>query len=1393
MVSIIKNQLLKHLSRFTKNLSADKINLSTFKGEGELSNLELDEIVLTDLLELPSWLQLTSAYCNKVSFRIPWTKLKTVPMYMSLDEVAITVETCEELRSLSSQAGLSSYTGAPGKYSFIHKVIDGITVTVNRVIITFNSPAFTANIQISRILVESKSPFWTRCDLKGTRLKESDKGLLLIFKELEWQTLRVEAKSTVDKDLTPLRLITNQAKCRITIKKRLSDCFIMGSRLVIILDDLLWALTDSQLKAALHFLDSLADLVQKATEVTRSVKAARKIEEHPEYLEQQAKDKSSNISKIFSSYDVIETSYHFLSHQIILHLSDDPGPGRSVHSNLVNGGALQICLQEFQVDFYPYHVASADRRHWPRYRDSTTPHVRWQEQALQAFRTKFLDLLDRGGGSGCGSAGGSGQHTPLSRSTNKGVKAESDQMTSPTNEPRVKAENKAKKFAQEQFRKMMTMSVIMRIHNFTLYKLTTPGKKLDLKEFIAGDRQIMSLPDDTNIVHAEFIYFYYANDIPFPIPPPKFYVQLNPIQVNFDLDSCLWLNSFALNLHQSLISSKLQQLKAKSTAFTTNRNSNVNVAANNLTYIDVKIEAILPRLTFESILEYPTQKDRPRALTFQTTRVTITNVRSLEQSSRADLAKCVDSFHMGSLFFGSEFPSESGDFYIVTQKLLDHISAVDNVRQLPSQLDSSSIEALLSQINREFLWTEAKDVWCISLDPVWSEFTGARTSHKPVPFLDAVPVTIWAHAYMDPNSTAPRGASPPAHNAHLHALLHIGHLVSLQLNHYQYLFLLRLAEQAGELALYLQIDSNRIMKAESNTSMAIGALIPQLELTFVMPSQNPGKESSGADMESFVPESSSIADDILVAGSNATIWHNSDPFIPHGYPESSKKVFVANGEPPPINEMSSSYSLDFTAESKMLAHKNLQEPIYCEAQSAFLPRHLNSATKQPPAAKPLPGITSMKKGFSSLLTSIDTAFKQQSPNADDFSDTLSIRSDGSSESGNYILVNMDQQHLQQGATSAEGGPQQRPNPLDHTFNVPDFRSEGKIAVEIATEVAEEASPVESTESERSLTSSCKRKDLVSISTFKLNKLEFLQQSVGYASSIKVQVGNIATEDCNSIPWDEFQSKFSSRSRAWTDTIATPAQSTGGGGNGVLSNNANSRVLLRFDHKPSGEIGPPYPRNLDEFTALFNDLLDIRVCDLQLTLPMSVVIGLADLAEDEIVGPAVPLLLYVRRLALTLNEDRPPVNITSPGSIPIKMNVAELRVVRDASGVFKLEQTTSGSGGDTVSEGLTQQQCRQLRAANDELQRRLVAFERISEENRQLRRAADEMELLRGHANAALDKVNRLLNERSEYLAEIRRLQDQLAASGKGGAYTSSSSGGGLLNRQQWTGGGLSKR
>lgn len=166
--------------------------MSTFRGEGDLSNLQLDEEVLTELLELPSWIRLTSAWCNHVSFRISWTKLKSTPITLvcilppttpittttphprhsiinlrfshyhtytrtqSLDEVNITIETCELGRSAdaggaagAAGGGWQTLTAPQGKYTFVNKIIDGITVTVNTVNVNFKSPAFTASVQVS--------------------------------------------------------------------------------------------------------------------------------------------------------------------------------------------------------------------------------------------------------------------------------------------------------------------------------------------------------------------------------------------------------------------------------------------------------------------------------------------------------------------------------------------------------------------------------------------------------------------------------------------------------------------------------------------------------------------------------------------------------------------------------------------------------------------------------------------------------------------------------------------------------------------------------------------------------------------------------------------------------------------------------------------------------------------------------------------------------------------------------------------------------------------------------------------------------------------------------------------------------------------------------------------
>lgn len=53
----------------------------------------------------------------------------------------------------------------------------------------------------------------------------------------------------------------------------------------------------------------------------------------------------------------------------------------------------------------------------------------------------------------------------------------------------------------------------------------------------------------------------------------------------------------------------------------------------------------------------------------------LTNVRGTD-SSRADLAKCIHSLQLGSLFCATSFPFEPGDYSAVSEKFIDHIQCM---------------------------------------------------------------------------------------------------------------------------------------------------------------------------------------------------------------------------------------------------------------------------------------------------------------------------------------------------------------------------------------------------------------------------------------------------------------------------------------------------------------------------------------------------------------------------------------------------------------------------------------------------------------------------------------------------------------------------------------------
>ncbi|XP_037303509.1 UHRF1-binding protein 1-like isoform X1 [Manduca sexta] len=1249
MVTIIKNQLLKHLSRFTKNLSPEQISLSALRGSGELQDLTLDEDLLTDLLELPGWVRLTSAKCNRATFRIQWTKLKTVPIVLNLDEVHIALAVCSEPRVMNQSAG--SALPVPGKYSYIHKVIDGISVAVNQVQIDFNCDAFTSSVQISRVTVESRTPEGRKGDLRLTRIKSPDTGQLLIFKELEWQSARIEAKAHgVDAaSLPPLRLLLGNTHCRIVIKKRLSDCAVIGSRLAICPEPLAWALTDGQLRAALACAHALAAPVRRATAAATRAKALRKIEEPREQIPTRSSGERDVLARMFARHDVRETSYHLLAPRIDLHLCDDPGLGRSEKPSLSNGGALQLTLVSMQADLFPYHKASNDRRHWRGYREAATPHSQWLSQSLSSFCTNLLESLDprpvvpntkTGGSEKSSEPVSNGVSRPAGAAPQHGA-GHAPSTTTPTSQP-----SPTRTRILQQLGKLMTTCLVLRIDDFTVYKVSTGSKSREAPRPLVSAEKA-TLPGDAGLLHAELTFFYYPGDVCFPVPAPKLYVQVSPVRVCVDVNSVVWGAAFLPHVARA-------------------------VAADDHdapAYMDVRVEAIMPKIVLEAGAEHVSQqRDRPKELHICTARATFTNVRESARANtagtRADLASIISALRRSAPPRG-QFPCSVEDMDPIHEQFILHADNLDDIDRGTA-------------ISHELLWRENRSVWCARVEPLWADFCGARaTNYKPAPLLDATPLTAWM--------CFDEGLS------RIWVLARTSGLAGLQLNHYQLLFLMRQLERVSEMMAWLAHDANRQPDADEG-SIVLGLVVPAVELTFVLPTNCPGQESS-RDLDS-VPLDSSSLQDLKMVGSEATMapsMQDRDSGV-----LATTSVEVITGVAIPMEEM----------------------------------------------APPSPGInfggfSSMRRGFTSLVTSIDSALTRDDTRSD-------AASTASSDSDRYVVVGL----------AAES-----PDDADMAFR--EFEhGRASSGVEVAAEVLERSS----SPSDHSVTSSCRRRDVqISTSTWRLNNIHIVQQSVNGKSCLRLAADDLKADECTAIPWDEFQNKFSMRARAWSEPVEEVDELTPRGAPRVTARLMRTELPRQLDEK-----GEPYG------LAPFEELLEARVRSLSVALNMSTVLALAELVEDEVIAPPMPLEVLVENVKLHLIEDRVTRSISSPPPQPLDVCVTSLRLTRDTGGELRLgpalstpstvaSPATPQPGGDLED---AREQIDRLVRENEELKKRLLTLSRIADDNRELRAKAEEASVLRQYVHAAQQEAASLLADKQELLDAMRVLQEQAGCRGK---------------------------
>ncbi|KAH8263538.1 hypothetical protein KR044_010264, partial [Drosophila immigrans] len=402
------------------------------------------------------------------------------------------------------------------------------------------------------------------------------------------------------------------------------------------------------------------------------------------------------------------------------------------------------------------------------------------------------------------------------------------------------------------------------------------------------------------------------------------------------------------------------------------------------------------------------------------------------------------------------------------------------------------------------------------------------------------------------------------------------------------------------------------------------------------------------------------------------------------------------------------------------------------------------------------GLLSMKKGFSSFMTSIDSAIKSGTPN-DDISDTFSVQSDISSDSENFAMIMGDDKTM---------------DCMDVMFRLNPFTNDNNMKaspVEVASEVYEEPSSYKtnmSSPSEPSEGSTWRRRDLVSMATFRLTTVEVIRQQEGPKSSVRLQVAAVSCDECGAIPWDELQvrhaTKFGARCKAWNLAPYNPE--------------APPCIRLRLEETLNmpKEIEGIIDRK--RIQSWFTHHAEIRVKDISLDLSMSTVIGLGDLAEDEIISPPMPVTINLENVRISLMEDRPPVNITSPGPVPINLCIGRLHLERDHNGQLQIQpidtnlsaeqQQSLGAGGlfgaprerdrELLSMQLVMQQ---MKLDNEQLRKQLVDSKVNTDNYRQ--KTKQETEVLRSYLKAAQDDISILLEEKKALLDTIRSMQVRL--------------------------------
>uniref|UniRef100_A0A671L4H5 UHRF1-binding protein 1-like n=1 Tax=Sinocyclocheilus anshuiensis TaxID=1608454 RepID=A0A671L4H5_9TELE len=1286
--------LKRNIILFAKNLSPDKINLSTLKGEGQLTNLELDEEVLQNMLDLPTWLAINKVFCNKAAIRIPWTKLKTHPITLSLDKVIMEMSTCDEPRPPNGPSPIATASGQ-SEYGFAEKVVEGISLSVNSIVIRISAKAFNASFELSQLQVYSVNTSWATGDLRYTRILDPTRGEILTFKEVSWQMIRIEADAIQNTEhevvSAPIRLITNQSKIRVSLKRRIKDCNVIASKLILILDDLLWVLTDSQLKAMVQYATSLSEAMEKS--VCASSQQVRT---------QQASataDQSASMARLFNAYDVRETSHHLQITHLDLHICDDTNAKDRGINKRFDGGAMQLSFNSISVDYYPYHKAGETCMHWMHYGEATKSRETWARSLLDEFKSN-LEMLKN---AVSGQTQSSPQHGKISTSSSTSF--------SPPPPPRTQ---------------LMSSSIVLRMADFSIYQVSTADQsRSSPQSMISCNKKSLYLPQEMPAIHAEFTEYYFPDGKDYPIPCPNLYVQLNALQLVLDSRSLVWLNLFALDLRQSL--EQFMELYK------------LNDSQKPDEHVDIRVDGLMLKLVIPAD-QKKTQPDQPRSVSVQTSEMVATNTRHSSGCTRSSLEALLQAFQEQPFFtsLSLSFPRSQNSFSVLHSVFQRHAHEQDTrihdvYRGLaPPSLSTNALKT-----------PAATDLWAVHFSQFWVDYEGSRSGRgRPTPCVDSFPLTLWVchparytqhherlragvgsgllprresaeiasrlqrkkllkeyystdaspsitpsnglhkpHSldglFSDSSSSLSLASSSLSSEVDLHMIVHVQKHLSAQVSHGQYVFLLRLQNAVKSLQRTLQQDLEQYgSKRQGPTqpfSACVGVLmksaevalllkpIPQPDLNTspldsdVSPSESratleAGSEvSEGHERPSAAGEGTQNADQLLCAGTHAI---NASPLLPSPSPALRKasvdeRSSVVSGGRVPSEEKKDLREGSPNGEGNRTEAKGQQSETSQGGTMVVDPMSDNSSREwndQSQGGRLPQSMSSGRliqgKSQSSFSVSFSKIMKK-SPSLQSLDD-LSIDSYSLEDCDSYSLLERDD-------VSISG--------FKEVLNE-QFSTEG-TNVTLAQEADEAQSPDAISAASQSIDEPTK--DLVSVLVLKIHSVCCSLDLKGDDTAVALEVGRIRPNQLGNVSLRQY---LSNRSLGLVST-ASVAQSGEGSGSGSDPSTVllNPEVQVRLESGPGAAVHSPLAEQ--------NGFLQCRLQAFSADFLMTSLRNLSLFLEDDSASQVLPMEITIKDTHVNLKDDGPRDNASEPEATPIAVHIHNLLIHRQDDGSFSI--------------------------------------------------------------------------------------------------------------------------